>query len=304
MTPIIEQYIGKEHFEKVMVTFKDNQEAADEMLSFLTDFLTALECDDAIDEDYTPASLLQVPLNYIGFYAKSREQGFSIMWSKRYADYQISDDTRDLICRLYRAVAESSQEEADKDLTVFCRINDGDKLYEAYLKEGMADCDGCIGKTVEERAADYSRIFKEQVAKGKSELYAYHYARLMAGDFYDPIYCEDYAIAFERSILNHKSEEYANVYADKYASELIDVKARAGISENQDALSFAESKVEAYINGWEYATENNLDRKKEFIEYYEVAYLNTFYSDNPNEWNSMAECKEIALKKALERYGK
>ena len=124
----------------------------------------------------------------------------------------------------------------------------------------------------------------------------------MVGDEFHEIYCEDYAHKYDGSLNLGKSEEYAERYAEKYASELVDVKLRAGISDDEECLDFARAKAKAYIKGWEYANENNLEEKSHFIECYSHFYLNTFFSDNLNEWASIEDCEELALERALEKF--
>ena len=111
---------------------------------------------------------------------------------------------------------------------------------------------------------------------------------------------EEYVSIYNQQINKGRSALYAN----KYASELVDVKRRYGICDDEESLGFAKSKAVAFINGWEYAENNKLEDRSRFIKCYEDAYLNTCYSDNPYEWKTIEECEKITLDKALIEYEK
>lgn len=260
MIPIIEKYIGKEAFQEKVNSLHGNQEFEKVFTSFLDSFLTDLQDDDAIEDDDTPTSLLTVPTNYINSYVESRQDGFSEIWSERNAYLTIIYESGQAIFSCYNKVAAKSEEMALKDLLVFCKLKDGDKHYIDFLIDHVTKND-YTKRPIEEIAADYSRLYKEQIENGKSAIYAHQYAYLMAESDYHPIYCEDYALGYDQSIHKGKSEEYATRYADKYASELVDVKRRAGSCDVEEILDFAKVKAIAYINGWEYARDNKLKER-------------------------------------------
>ncbi|PKD17612.1 hypothetical protein APR41_05220 [Salegentibacter salinarum] len=301
MKLIIEKYIGKEAFEEKFQKISGNKEFEEVFTFFLVNFLTELEEDNAIEEDDTPATLLDIPNDYIDCYIENRKNGFSKVWSKTQAELKIMRDLNNTVIRCYEEVASSDKHEALKDLQVFCKLKNGDKRYTDFLIDYVIN-NGYSERPVEEIAADFSRTYRKQLEKGKSEIYADKYASLIAEDYYHEIYCEDYAFIYDQALTKGKSEEYAKRYAEKYASELVDVKRRAGIADDEESLEFAKAKAKAYINGWEYATTNSIQEKSGFIDCYSNCYLNTFFSDNINEWSSIEQCEEIVLRKTLEKF--
>lgn len=300
MEPIIEKYIGRKTFEERVEKLSGNKEFEEVFTSFLLKFLTELEQDNAIENDDTPATLLDVPNDYIDCYIECRRNGFSKIWCTTRANLKIMFDNRNAVYKCYEEVAEVNEDEALKDLQVFCKLKNGDKPYTEFLIDYVVNY-GYSERPVEEIAAEFSNIYKKQLKKGKSEIYAKKYASLMAGDHFHEIYCEDYAFIYDQSISQGKSEEYAERYAERYASELVDVKRRAGIHDDEESLEFARDKAKAYINAWEYATENNIKEQKIFIDCYSNSYQNTVYSD---EWSSIEEQEKAALKQALEKFEK
>ncbi|MGI0107043.1 hypothetical protein [Salinimicrobium sp. WS361] len=298
MTKMIEKHIGKKPFEEKLEKFSGNTEFENVFTSFLTNFLTELEQDSVIEKDDTPATLLDVPNDYIDCYIECRQNGYSKIWSTTRARLEIMFDTRNAVYRCYEEVAEVDENKALSDLKVFCKLKNGDELYTDFLIDYVINY-GYSERPIEELAADFSKIYKKQLKKGKSEIYANKYASLMAGDEFHKIYCEEYAFKYDQSLALGKIEEYAERYAEKYASELVHVKRRAGIHDHEESLEFARDKARAYINGWEYATENNIKEQKTFIDCYSNAYLNTIYSD---EWSSIEELEKISLKMALKKF--
>lgn len=300
MKPIIEKYIGKKYFEEKVQKFSGNGEFEEVFTSFLAKFLTEVEEDNAIEKEDTPTTLLNVPNDYIDCYIDCRQKGFSKIWSTTRADLKIMFDEDNSVFKCYEDVSEVNKEEALKDLHVFCELKNGDKHYTDFLIDYIIN-NGYSERPIEELAADFSKIYKKQLEIGKSEIYANTYASLIAEDHYHEIYCEDYALIYDQSLTLGKSEEYAEQYAKKYASELVDVKRRAGIHDDEESLEFARDKARAYIKGWEYATDNKIKERSQFIECYSNSYLNNLYSD---EFTKQEQFEEKVLKEALEKLEK
>ncbi|WP_034889630.1 hypothetical protein [Gillisia sp. Hel_I_29] len=300
MKPIIEKYIGKKSFEEKVEKFTGNMEYEEVFTSFLANFLKDLEEENAIENDDTSATLLQVPNSYIDCYIDCRQNGFSKIWCTTRAKLRIMHDNNNTVIRCYENVAEVNKEEALKDLHVFCNLQNGDKRYRDFLVDYVIN-KGYSERPIEELAADFFKIYKKQLEIGKSEIYANTYASLIAEDHYHEIYCEDYALIYDQSLTLGKSEEYAEQYAKKYASELVDVKRRAGIHDDEESLEFARDTARAHINGWDYATQNNIKEKDAFIDCYSNSYLNALYSD---EFTKQEQFDEKVLKVALEKFEK
>ncbi len=301
MTPIIEKYIDVDKLQEVIQSQKFEKEILDEFINHLDHFLSGLEKDDAIFEEDTFDDLTGISLDYIGYYAKRWKEGYSVEWSRKYARSKVSSDTSNLLMYCYEAVQEQSEQAADADLKTYFKLTNRSQLFIDYFRKRMDEGESFTDSSIEKDVERFELSYYEQINQGKSELYAYQYADYLIDD-YHPIFCEDYAYIYEESINNGKSEEYARTYAYRYASNLIDVKRRYGISDDEDSLNFAKAKAKAFINGWEYAQNNKLDDSSRFISIYENAYLNTYYSDNKDEWATIEECERIAIEKAVGEY--
>lgn len=301
MTPIIEKYIGKEELGQAVRQNNYNDECYKEFISYLDHFLTELEKDGAIEEEDTAASLLSVPLDHANYFAQKRNEGFSEVWSRKYAEHKTAYDTRNLLMNCYEAVEEQSKQQADADLMNYFKLTNRDQLFIDYFLMQIAGGDRFVERSLEKDVEKFVSNYNEQINKGKSELYAWQYADWLIGGSH-PIFCEDYAYIYDESIKKGKSEEYAKVFAHEYANNLVDVKRRYGISDDEEALEFAKSKAVAFMNGWEYANDNKLKDRSMFIKCYENKYLNTLYSDDLYEWKTIEQCEKIALDKALNEY--
>ena len=74
---------------------------------------------------------------------------------------------------------------------------------------------------VEERAANYTKLFKEEIASGKSEIYAHEYANNRVNSMgYSEFYSEVYATFYEKSLNEGRAKEYAEEYAEKMGDYL------------------------------------------------------------------------------------
>ncbi len=302
MTKRIDKYIGKEKFEEAVKQNNYKDESYNEFVANLEEGLVEIEEYNEFDAYNSVEELLDYPIKYTNYFAEKRNEGFSKAWSRCYAEYKTIDDTKNLLMDCYMASAEKDKEQGHKDLMNYCKITNRSQFFIDYLLKRINDGDGYGEQSIEKTVEEFVEEYENQITKGKSELFAYQYADYFIDD-YQPMFCEDFAFIYDESIKKGKSKSYAQNYAYKYASELIDLKARYE-EVYEDALEFAKQKARAYINGWEYATENKLENKIEFIKCYEHAYLNTYYADNPNEWSSIEECENISIKKALEDYEK
>jgi hypothetical protein len=156
----------------------------------------------------------------------------------------------------------------------------------------------------EEKARKYSKIYKEQIANGKPQIFAHEFADLMADGTYHKIYCENYAFAFDNAISQGNSLEYAKKYADLYGTALVDIKRRAGISDDEELIDYNIEKVNAYMKGWEYAKDHQVNDRERFIGIYETTYLNAFYSDLCILEETNEQFDKRVLEMALKKYHK
>jgi hypothetical protein len=256
--------------------------------------------DDWEDGGSVQASALWCMNNYINKYLKFVNQGHGEEWSHILA--HTSEDGQRAILYVYNVLKKSNPVLAKKEILTYAKSLSDDEDFQnhyIYLIEEGAKPNNLI-----ERAKKYAHLYKAEIEKGNSEVYAQEYAHLMAGGVYHEIYCEDYAYSYEEAIKESKDEEYARLYAEKYASALVDIKRRYGISDNEEMMEFAIERVNAYMNAWVYANKNRLSDFKRFADIYEHIHLNTYFADEGRPYQSDVEIDKYILNRALEEFGK
>jgi hypothetical protein len=256
--------------------------------------------DDWRDGDSVQASALWCTNYFIKRYLELMAKGHGEEWAHELA--HTAEEGERAVFFVYSDLSAINPELAKKELLIHAKSFGYDEYFEKhfiFLFEEVADPVGRI-----ESAKNYSRIYKEQLSKGKSEIYAHHYADLISYGDYNEIYCEEYAFAFDKAISENKNENYAIVYADKYGSALVNIKGRYGISDDEEMIDFAIQKVNAYMKAWEYGTENKLVDFNRFAEIYENVYLNTFYSESKDFNKSESEIEKQVLEEVLKRFNK
>lgn len=161
-----------------------------------------------------------------------------------------------------------------------------------------------VFKDIEKQSKKYSEIHKTKFVLGKSEVYIHEYARLLSSGDYNPIYCEEYAYAYDKAIKEGKSDAYALEFAEIYGEELVDVKSRYGISEDEDQINYAIEKVDVYMTAWEYHEKHQLKNFKRFSDIYETIYFNTYYTNEGSPKGSKEAIDKEILEKTLKQYNK
>ena len=284
---LVDLYTQMKYPMEYFIKFESNyQKYYSEFFSEMKDY----EDDDFENKDETIGGVaLQFSSEYIDKFMVQINKGHSEEWAHLVAKYTEDKDCV-IIANAYNSM---SPELAKRELRLHCKSLGGDEFFEKhylYLYE--------IGRgwyNPLEIAFEYSRIYKQQIAEGKSEIFAHHYADLMAADEYVEIYCEKYAYAYDKALSEGKSRVYAELFADKYGDGAVNY----GEREEEDIPESWEEEIFAYMNGWEYATNNNLSNR--FIGIYKNVYMNTIYADEPEKipWNRL---EEYVLEEALKKY--
>jgi hypothetical protein len=117
-------------------------------------------------------------------------------------------------------------------LRLHCKSFGGDELFEKHYLFLFEIGEGW--NNPQEIALKYSRIYKQQIAKGKNEIFAHQYADLMSSNEYVEIYYKKYAYAYDEALSEGKSKEYAVLFADMYG----DGAANYGEREEKDIPEF------------------------------------------------------------------
>lgn len=290
-----EKGVNEKYFQKIYAYYKHcfKERYEDEYVNWT-------EEDYEETGDSAHKSALNVTNMFIEVFLSEKAKGHGDEWSLAVAN---CGEEGDLVYHVaYDEIVQTNPELAKKEILIRSKSLSNDEIFikhHIYIYETEIHGTDRIN-----RAKKYSEIYKDQIAKGKSEVYIHEYALLISIGDYNPIYCEEYAYAYDKAIKEGKSEMYAREFAEEYGGALVDIKARYGISEDEELINYAIEKVDVYMTAWEYHEKHHLKNFKQFADIYENIYFNTYY---PNEERLIGTKEEIEmkiLKKVLEQYNK
>jgi hypothetical protein len=233
----------------------------------------AIERLNDIADSYEPEqddinSSIELAGEWVKIYAEQIKLGLSKLWVSTYADYRVSWPKDDSANEAYNNVCKNfGEEKADKDLAIFTKSLCDDpvfvKSYIDFFHDGFMDA--------ENRAHEYTNLYKSLIEKGKSGVYARQYA-LHYLDVISPDYCELYASKYEECINkgrdDDKARRIATAFENLYEEYWPDDDNLLGIEAHN-----------SYMKGFEYAIENDIDSPETFAEEYEKAYLHSLFPD-------------------------
>lgn len=251
--------------------------------------------------DYAHTYALTGTDRYIEIFLREKALNHGDEWAHAVTHYE-EEEEESTYYFVYDDLNKSNPELAKKELLILCQSYNEDEYFEKHFKYLYEEGSGFNRGA--ERARNYSKIYKEQLSRGKSEVYSHEYARLLSNGDYNPIYCEEYAYAYDKAIKEGKSEAFALKFAEVYGDALVDVKSWYDISEDEEQINYAIEKVDVYMTVWEYNEKHKLTDFKRFADIYETIYFNSYY---PNEEGPVGTKEEIdakILEKALEQYNK
>jgi hypothetical protein len=249
--------------------------------------------------DSAHKSALFVTEMFIEVFLSEKAKGHGDEWSLAVAN---CGEEGDLVYHVaYNEIVQTNPELAKKEILIRSKSLSND---EVFIKHHIYIYETEIHDTDRiNRAKKYSEIYKDQIAKGKSDVYMHEYAVLLSsGD--NPIYCEEYAHAYDKAIKEGKSEMYAREFAEEYGGALVDIKARYGISEDEELINYAIEKVDVYMTAWEYNEKHELKNFKRFADIYETIYFNLYYPNEEGPIGTKVEIDMKILEKVLEQYNK
>lgn len=303
MTELIKKYFNLEEIETYITKREYNKETLEIVINFFENAIKDLESDNIMEEEDSKEYILKTVNKLVNHFESQRKLGYSYAWSLEYASKMSCDEKKHLLYYCYEASREVGMDQANKDLLLYCKLKNADKLFTDYLVKWIEE-EGNGEPDAEEQATIFSATYKKQKEKGKSDVYAYQFADLSATQSYHPIYIEEYAYIYDKSISEGKDDKYAYVYAEKYASNVVDIKRRAGIGEDEEMIEYVKLEALAYIKAWDYARHNIEEDSPRFIKIFERVYLGLCYPDDDKDWVGFDKIDEIAISRTLEEFNK
>ena len=212
-------------------------------------------------------SSLEISCDYINNYVGQIKLGQSELWAETYANNIMIESKDESVHESYSKVKkELGQEQADKDLASFAKSICDDPLFVDKYIENVQD----RMPEAEEEAQKYVKTYKSLIAKGKSPVYARQFALFRSG--WAEEYCDLYASKYEECINKGRDERktirIAHEYVDQYERYW---------PEDDNILGIEAHK--GYMEGFEYAVDNNIESPEEYAKKYEEEYLAKRFPD-------------------------
>jgi len=300
MSELIRKYYSEEELKVIANEKQIAEKYFEDFIAFVEKDIKQMTDEAELDEDEIGVAAIDFAVEFIKKYEVEIQKGHSEEWSKIYAES--IEEHPHAFYEAYNSVKKGDPEKAKQELKIHCRAEGGDDLYTSHFISLMENGEGFSDP--DKQAANYSAIYKEQIALGKSELFAHEYADLMAAGEYVEIYCFWYARVFDECIQNGKPKEYAQLFADKMGDYYSDYYGRYVEDEEVDTEKhkFNERKILGYMNAWEYAWQNELEDSNKFIEFYENIYINSYYADDRDYSIAEKEMDKDILKRTLEKF--
>lgn len=304
MTELIKKYFNIEDIEKYITVSKMDSQALNIVIDFferaINDFIEdgIMEVEQEDCKNYILTTSKKLAIHF----ENQRKLGYSHAWCLQYAEKMCHNEDNKLLGWCFDAANDADPILAENDLLLYCKLKNADNLFIEKFVKWMKDGEGFANPDAEEQAEEFSKTYKKQKELGKSDVYASQYANLASTFQYHKIYIEEYAFIYDQSISEGKDEQYATVYADKYADNVVDIKRRAGISDDEEMLEYVKLEALAYVKGWDYARKNIQGDKQRFIKIFVQHYLGLCFPDVAEDWVGFDKLDEVALKGALEEF--
>ena len=225
------------------------------------------EDERAIDEEEINA-IIECSDIYIRSYAIEREKGHCHQWADSIAKSNVSDENE--YWTIHNAYDEIEDEaEKEKELGIHANALNPDPFFKEIYVYLFKEQDPAPQKSAEE----YIRLYRECISNGKSEIYAKCYAQRIVECGISEEFSELYASKYEECINKGRSEivakliawEYENLYEEYWP-------------EDDNILGIEGHK--GYMEGFEYAIDNNIEYPEEYAKQYKEKYLAKHFPDD------------------------
>ena len=215
MSELSDKYYSKE--ELLIIAKEKNipEKYFKDFILFIEDDINQMTNDGELRENEIGQSAIHFAIDYFNKFYKEIRKGHNEVWANLFSKC-IEEGSR-AIDETYQSLKKIDPAKALKELEIHCKAVGGDDLYIkhfVYLIEVGVDNSA---PSPDEQAATYSKLFKEQIKQGKSEIFAHNYADLMAMHEYSELGCYAEAAEYEKSINAGNTEQYARAYAMKIA---------------------------------------------------------------------------------------
>lgn len=249
------------------------------------------------EEDSIQVMALTVALERIKKMSKEIEKGHGEKWAEIISFS--SEEGEPLISHTYMELMKIDAQLAKNEIQILAKSFLEDEYFEKhylFLFEVVADIKGRI-----ETAKEYSKIYKEQIKDGKSDVFSHEYADLMSENEESDIYCIAYALGYEHNYLINNNKEHSQKFAYDFADYVDKNYWTISDYNHENDLEFVWTK--GCLNAWNYSKGNNI-KPIQFINNYVDLFVNLYYSNKGKKENSNINFDDLVLNKTLALFTK
>lgn len=254
------------------------------------------------EDEYCETALEQALAKSLAFQTEM-QKGHSKNWSQLFSEHYYSEEDRnESFKNAFFELESVNKETAIEELKIECRAKVRSQLFTdhfIFLIENLIEFDAA-----EQQSAMYEKIFQEQIALGKSEIFSHYYADYVAEGEYVEAFAFGYASAYDNAINNGKSKEYAEIYAQKVADYYGDNYSTSSEIKNDDFDEFKLNEIKGYMKAWEYIKSHPQEQPERFIAIFVNNYINSCAPDSFVEYKSEEDLDLIVLQKTLDQHNK
>lgn len=211
MNDLIQKYYSKEEILNAAKADNISEKYVDELIDFIDKYIQDVTKENQLREDEIKEWTIKLGLDYIRKYSTEIEKGHSAQWSRLYADS--IEFHQHAFNDAYKAIREQNPQQALEELKIHCKAVGADEYYTKHFIFLMENASGTEEIAPDTQAANYSRIYKEQMGLGKSAAFAHEYADHMTNDEWSEAYCYAYAKYYEEAIIAGKTKNQAVQFA-------------------------------------------------------------------------------------------
>jgi hypothetical protein len=214
MAKLIDKYFTKEEQINLSKEHYIPEIYYNDLISFIEkDIQTLIDLGNSDINEIRQATISEAS-DYFKKFDNEIQKGHSIEWSSFYAE-----SIEDPFTETYKHIKKINPELARKELEIHCKAMKRDDLYTKIFIYLMDN--GFAFDNPDKMAETYSKIYKEQILAGKSEIFANKYADLIVVDKYKNFASFVEASEYEKAFNATKLKEYAYDYSEAISDFIV-----------------------------------------------------------------------------------
>ena len=167
MTKLIDKYLNEAELQSIMKLNNISDSNYPELINFMEDEISAMINDKFKDKEIKDFAI-EYGIKYIKNFENKIKSGHSEEWARAFSEI-VDDNEKEAFYRAYYHLFRIDSSLAYKELDVYCKVKDWDFKRSEYFKKLIRTGNDLPSPDSFEQSASFLKIYKEQIASGKSE---------------------------------------------------------------------------------------------------------------------------------------